>query len=165
MADDWFKPGTIPTPQPEPSGPPRRKGPSLVRLILFALIAFWIFAKFSAPAPDAPRDGAEENPAPRAVPERDTTGMPPLVPPPGVERPQSREATAETRSRPMPEARPSSRQQEDSDWSIEEVEVDRPAPVEGSGVTFDPSSSVNEPSDGGKKTTKGDWSLEEVEAQ
>ena len=134
VVNDWFKRGSE-------SAPPAKPKFGILRLIIFAMIAFWLFAKFNKP-----RAGVEEP----AIPEDRSVQIEPRdlsVPFPGNDRPRRQ-----------------------GDWSLEEVETKSgtPSSTSDSEIRFDPRGTAGhegKPAKTPTKTTEGDWSMEEVETK
>ena len=189
MSDDWFKPGKDAARAQKDTNRGAKPKFGLLRLIIFGMIAFWIFAKFFKPPA-----GAEGNIDGGALPADRGANAQPQIPerplPGGSGRPLpgrdwridevdtagDRPTTGPRRSIPRGDANgaPSGRDDR-GDWSIDEVETDssRSASDEkkssgdnanDGGVRFDPGGNAGQ-TDRPDKTTKGDWSIEEVETE
>jgi hypothetical protein len=127
----------------------------MLRLLIFAFIAFWLFSKVINPQANDDRSAApgsqpRQQNLPRYDIEPQTRGRQleevdaaPQLPETGPRR------SAETRS-------------DAGDWSIEEVETKTGPRRSDSETRFDPRGNANRDAEA-KKTTKGDWSIEEVE--
>ena len=175
MSDDLFKKAR------GPAAPAKPKF-GMLRLIVFAMIAFWLFGKFvknkaevDRPAmpgnegaqvdPQRPGDALPENDRP--LPSRDWHIDDPIGS--GNKKgADEKQQAAEPRPTTGPR-RAAATRTTDSDWSIEEVES-KPSPKFNENETrFDPTGGTrqkNAPQNGKpKKTTEGDWSIEEVESK
>ena len=175
MSDDLFKKARGPA-------APAKPKIGILRLIVFAMIAFWLFGKFvknraevDGPAlpgnegvqvdPQRPRDALPTSDRP--LPSRDWH----IDDPEGSgsrkgadEKQQAVEPRPTTGPRRSTETRTT-----DSDWSIEEVESKPSTNPADNETRFDPTGGTpqkNAPQNGkAKKTTEGDWSIEEVESK
>jgi len=168
VADDWFKKGSAAPPAPQ------KPKFGVLRLVIFAALALWVYSRFSRPPADAegpnlpPADrGAKTEPAlpqpQREIdrqPQRDMSNLPSrdwkvddLDGGSEAGNEKRTEAALPAKKKPREDA---------SDWSLEEVETKNGnADNE---VRFDPrGNSRNE--DTPKLHTQRDWSLEEVETK
>ena len=175
MSDDLFKKARGPA-------APAKPKIGILRLIVFAMIAFWLFGKFVKNRAEVDRAVMPSNEEAQVDPQRPRDGLPanngPLPsrdwhiddPKGSGSRKEADEKQKADEPRPTTGPRRAAETRTtDSDWSIEEVESKPSTNPADNETRFDPTGGArqkNAPQNGkAKKTTEGDWSIEEVESK